>query len=129
MSNSVEMKLEGIDELLKKTEELGRKGSTIENDALRRASEVVIKEMKATAPTRTKRLRDDIGVLGGISNKKGIKTIKIGATTSRSSKVLHFQETGTSKMDANPFFSRAFENKKGLAQQIMIQQIKIGLGI
>lgn len=125
----IKMELEGIDELLAKTEELGRLGGRIENEALKAGAEVIVQAAKNEAPVRTGRTKEEIGIVGGVRTKDGIKTVKIGALTGRTSTVLHFLEKGTSKMPANPFLSRAFEANKDIAQKIMIANLKRGLGL
>ena len=124
VSNKVEMELVGVDELLKQLEQLGRKGSSIENKALKQAGELMASEMRKEAPVDTGALRDSIEV-SNIKTKKGRKRVEVGPTEYYST----FIEKGTSKMPANPFMARSYEAEKKNLQNIIISEIKKGLGL
>lgn len=124
---AVEVKFEGMDELIKAVEALGQKGSRIENKALREAGTYLAEEMKKEAPVRTGELRDSIGC-SNVKTKQGQKYIEVGPdqTTNWRAKFIEF---GTVKMRANPFMSRAYEKNKNKVQEIIRQKLKEGLGL
>lgn len=67
----------------------------------------------------------DYPLAGGGYKKRGRKDI--GRV--RVSSVVRWLEFGTSKMQANPFFTRAFESSKSDALNRVISAIKQGLGL
>lgn len=123
MSN-VDVELIGLDELLKKTEELGRKGSRIENKALIEAGDLMAKEMKKEAPRRTGRLIESIE-RSNVKSSKKIKRVEVGP------KIYYarFVNNGTSKMKSNPFMDRTYEGNKKKAQKIIQDELIKGLGL
>lgn len=123
------MSLWGVEELLAKTEELGRAGGRVENDALRAGAKVIEEAAKEEVPERTGQTREDIGIVGKVRKRGGTKTIRVGATTGRSSTVIYFLERGTSTMSANPFLSRAFHSNKDAANKAMLETLRKGLGL
>ncbi len=125
MSNSIRFELEGLDDLLQMTEGLGKKGNRVENEALKRAGEYLLNEIKKETPIgKTRRLVEGFE-LSGVTTRKGIKGIDIKNEVY----YLKFHEYGTSKMAANPFFTRTFEMHKSIAFEILKQQLLIGLGL
>lgn len=122
--SKVEMELKGIDELLRKTEELGRKGSRVENNALREAGNLMAREMKKEAPKRTGKLTGSIK-RSSIKTSKNMKRVEIGP------KVYYarFVNNGTSKMKSNPFMDRTYESNKKKAQDIIRIELIKGLGL
>lgn len=124
MSNKVDIDLVGIDELQKEIKELGNKGSRIENKALKEAGEHLAKRMKLEVPVRTGKLKESIEV-SGVKTSKGKKRVEVGPTEYYST----FIEQGTSKMPANPFMARSYEGEKKQLQNIIISEIKKGLGL
>lgn len=127
MSNKVEMELVGVDELLKQLEQLGRKGSSIENKALKQAGEMMANEMEKEAPVDTGALRDSIEV-SNIKTKKGRKRVEVGPSEETAWRA-KFVELGTSKMAADPFMARTYEANKSRAQKIIIDELRKGLGL
>lgn len=123
MSN-VGMELKGMDELLRKTEELGRKGSRIENKALREAGNLMAKEMRKEAPKRTGELIESIEV-SNVKTSKNIKRIEVGPKVYWA----RFVNNGTSKMKSNPFMDRTYESNKKKAQDIIRVELIKGLGL
>lgn len=123
----VEVKFEGMDELIKAVEALGQKGSRIENEALREAGTYLAEEMKKEAPVRTGELRDSIKC-SNVKTKQGQKYIEVGPdeTTNWRAKFIEF---GTIHIKPNPFMSRAYEKNKNRVQEIIAQKLKEGLGL
>lgn len=132
MSNKVEMELEGVDELIKKIEELGKRGSRIENKALKKAGQVIVDEAKKTTAftDRTGKLRKGLKV-SGVRSKDGNKYVLAGIQKDDNSEIFYgkFLEFGTSKMNARPFLGPAYESKKDEARKVIIQELKKGLGL
>lgn len=130
--SKVNAELKGIDELMKRIEEMGRKGASIENKALKTAAKVIEDEAKKTSSFKDKsgKLREEISV-SGIKRRKGNKHVLVGLQKDDNSNVFYgkFLEYGTSKMSARPFMGPAFQSKKSLASQIIINELRKGLGL
>lgn len=126
--SKVELELKGMDEVLKRLEEMGRKGNTVANRALKKGAEPILKEMKTLVPVDTGRGRDSLKI-GSISTKKGFKSIPIGLVDVGDAYYLIFQEYGTSKMQAQPFMAPAYEKNKDKARKIIIDEIRRELGL
>lgn len=126
--NKLDIELNGIDELKRKLEEMGRKASKIENEALRAGAEPILKDAKQFAPVRTGKGKEGLSI-GKIRRKKGKKYITVGIDKDDNSEIFYmkFQEFGTSKMQAQPFLSPAYELNKNLAQKIITNELKKGL--
>lgn len=124
---AVEVKFEGMDELIKAVEALGQKGSRIENEALREAGTYLAEEMKKEAPVRTGELRDSIEV-SNVKTKQGQKYVEIGPNKDTNWRA-KFIEFGTVKMRANSFMSRTYGKNKDKVQEIIRQKLKEGLGL
>lgn len=122
--SSVKAELKGMDELMKRLEEMGRKGASIENRALKTAGEDLVKVMKSEAPFKTGDLKESIGV-SRIKSSKGRKRIEVGPTVYYAK----FLEFGTSKMSAKPFMGKSYDSSKDRLRATMIAEIKRGLGI
>lgn len=122
--SKVKAELKGMDELMKRIEEMGRKGAIVENKALKEAGQVLAKAMKSEAPRRTGRLAESIEV-SGVRTKKGNKRVEVGPTVFYA----RFNEMGTSKMGANPFMARSFNSNKAKLQALMKAEIRKGLGL
>lgn len=118
------MDLLGMEELQKEIQQLGTKGSSVENKALRLAGEHLAKAMEIEAPERNGDLKESIEV-SGIKTSKGKKRIEVGPTIYYSG----FVERGTSKMPANPFMARSYNSSKKDLQSIIKNEIKKGLGL
>jgi len=126
----VEAELTGMDGLLDRIQELGRKGSTVQNKALKAAAEPVAEDMKSlvrVSNLNEKHIRDDIQV-SNVKTKDGTKYVRIGPGKNTNWRA-KFLEFGTSKMSAKPFMSPSYENKKGEAKQIIKEKLKEGLGL
>lgn len=126
----VDAELTGMDELLDRVQELGRKGSIVQNKALKAAAEPVANDMKSlvrVSNVNEKHIRDDIKV-SNVRSKDGTKYVRVGPGKDTNWRA-KFLEFGTSKMPAYPFMSPSYENKKGEAKQIMKETIKEGLGL
>lgn len=124
------MELEGMEEVFAKIDELGKKANRCVNAALKAGAEPILQDAITNAPERTGKGKKGLKV-GGIKTLKGTKYVEIGLTKGDISKIfyLKFHEFGTSKMKARPFLQPALEKNKRVAQQIIANELKKGLGI
>lgn len=124
------MELTGLDELIKKLEDMGKAGEKIENKALKRAGKVILDEAKENVPFRKGKLKEGLK-LSGIKRKGTRKYLLVGIQKNDNSKIFYgkFLEFGTSKMAAKPFMEPAYQNKKEEAKEIIKQELKQGLGL
>lgn len=130
MSNKVNMEIRGLEKLQRSIEELGRRGSKIENQALQRGAEIILNDAILNAPVATGKGWKGLSI--GRPRKKGDKkTVLVGIDKGDISEIYYmkFHEFGTSKMTATPFLSPAYEKNKKDVQSIMISEIKKGLGL
>lgn len=125
---SVELDFSSIEELQKRLEEMGRKGSSLENKALIAGAEIINREIIRNAPERTGHAKKFLKV-SKVSKEKGIKVVKVGISKGDNSEAfyLKFHEYGTSKMPARPFMRPAFERKRKEALEATHKVIKEGL--
>jgi len=125
-----EIELQGMQELLNRLTELGKKGKRIENKALLAASKPILDEMAANAPYLT---GDGQAALktSRVKSKGDTKTVLIGIEKGDISEVFYmkFHEFGTSKMPAKPFMQPAYESKKAEAIRILKEEFRRGLGL
>ena len=124
VSNKVIMELVGVDELLKQIEELGRKGASVENKALKQAGEFIADETRKEVPVDTGNLRDSIEV-SHIKRGENAKYVHV-YTDLPYGWMLEF---GTWKMNANPFMGRAYASNYWKAQKIIMNELRKGLGL
>lgn len=115
-----DIKLEGVDEILNKLQQIGTNVSKLENKALKNAADPVLEDAKANAPVKTGKLKKGLKI-SGIKTKDGIKYVLVGVNKSDNSDIFYgkFVEFGTSKMSARPFLGPAYEkNKKEIIESI-----------
>lgn len=127
---SVELDFSDIDKLQQRLDEMGRKGTTLENKALIAGAEVINKEVIKNAPERTGHAKKFLKV-SKVSKEKGVKIVKVGISKGDNSEAfyLKFHEYGTSKMSARPFMRPAFERKRKEALEVTHKIMKEGLGL
>lgn len=127
---SVEVDFSDIEKLQKRLEDIGRKGSIIENEALITGAELINKEIIKNAPEKTGRAKKYLKV-SKVKKEKGIKVVKVGISKEDNSQAfyLKFHEYGTSKMPARPFMRPAFERKRKEALEKTYEVIRKGLGL
>ena len=129
MSNEIDFSC--IDNLSKKIKELGKKGAKIENEALLKGAEVILKEMKKTTAfdDRNKKLREGLKI-DKVRTQNGVKYVKIGIQKDDNSDIFYgkFIEYGTTNgsrsIVAKPFMRLAFENKREEAKAITVNVMK-----
>ena len=127
---STEVNITGMQELLDKLEAMGRKGASIENEALRAAADPVAKDMKSlvkVSTTNHMHIRDDIEI-SKIKTKAGVRFIEIGPGIKTNWRA-KFLEFGTSKASAHPFIQPAFEKNKRNVIEIIKNKLREGLGL
>ncbi|WP_426450665.1 HK97-gp10 family putative phage morphogenesis protein [Paenibacillus sp. S-38] len=128
-----EMKLEGMEELVKRLQEMGRKGAVIERSALQAGAEVIRRAASERAPRSHDsgpHLADNI-TISKIKSSQGMKYVLVGPQKGDNSVFFYgkFLEWGTSKMAARPFLGPVAAEKQGEVIQQMKQAIKDGLGL
>lgn len=126
----VDVKLEGMQELMDKIEAMGRKGALIQGKALKAAAEPVAEDMRKLVNVSTvehKHIRDNIEV-SRVKTKRGIKYVEVGPGKKTNWRA-KFLEYGTSKMSAKPFMAPAYERNKRNIIETIKRKLKEGLGL
>lgn len=124
------MELNGLDELIRKVQDMGKAGVRVENAALKKAGELIVEEAKNNVPVKTEKLKKGLKV-SGVRKKGGNKFVLAGIQKGDNSKIFYgkFLEFGTSKMKAQPFMGPAYESKKEEAKEIIKDELRKGLGL
>ena len=127
-----EIELQGMQELIDKLTELGKKGSRIENKALLAAAKPILDDAVATNAFNDRSGKGRAGIkISRVKTKGDTKTVLIGIEKGDISEIfyLKFLEFGTSKMPARPFLGPAYERNKGEAIRILKYEFRKGLGL
>jgi HK97 gp10 family phage protein len=122
--------LTGMDELLKRLEEMGKAAGKIEASALKEAAKPIANDAKSlvnVSSIQHKHIREDIKIYG-VKTKDGVKYIEIGPGKDTNWRA-KFLEWGTSKMSARPFMQPAYEKNKKNITEIIIQKLREALGL
>ncbi|EPZ8710770.1 HK97 gp10 family phage protein [Clostridium botulinum] len=124
------MELDGMDNLIRKIEDMGKAGTRIENKALKKAGELIVEEAKNSVSVKTEKLKKGLKV-SGVRKKGGNKFVLAGIQKGDNSKIFYgkFLEFGTSKMKARPFMGPAYESKKEEAKEVIKDELRKGLGL
>ncbi|APF27067.1 bacteriophage HK97-gp10, tail-component family protein [Clostridium sporogenes] len=124
------MELDGLDELIRKVQDMGKAGVRVENAALKKAGELIVEEAKNNVPVKTEKLKKGLKV-SGVRKKGGNKFVLAGIQKGDNSKIFYgkFLEFGTSKMKARPFMGPAYESKKEEAKEVIKDELRRGLGL
>lgn len=146
---STGMEIDGLDNLMDRLEKMGRAGGRLEGKALKTAGEVLADEMKnnlqSNGNVRTGKLRDGIKV-SGVRKKGDKKYVVVGIQKGDNSEIFYgkFLEWGASPhqiktknggvlnhpgVSAQPFLGPAYESKKKEAKDLIVEEIKKGLGL
>lgn len=153
-----DMKLEGMEELLKEVAELGRKGSKIENNALIKAAQPILDDAVRDAPKLSGDGKSGLKI-GRPITKGDSKYVLVGLQKGDISEIFYmkFQEWGASphQIEANnakkvaggilrstknksilhpgtvarPFLGPAYERNKSKAIEIIKDELRKGLGL
>ncbi|MHB9946995.1 hypothetical protein CF095_16670 [Clostridium botulinum] len=124
------MELDGLDELTRKVQDMGKAGVRVENAALKKAGELIVEEAKNNVPFRKGNLKEGLKV-SGVRKKGGNKFVLAGIQKGDNSKIFYgkFLEFGTSKMKARPFMGPAYESKKEEAKEVIKQELRNALNL
>jgi HK97 gp10 family phage protein len=128
--SDTKFEIEGLDDLMNRLQDMGKKAGTIANIALKAAAEPVLEDAKSLAPKNTGRLRDGLKITN-IKTQAGVKYVLVGIIKKDNPELFYgkFVEFGTSKMRARPFLGTAYERNKEQIQEIIAQKLREGLGI
>ena len=119
------LKIEGLDVLIEELNKIGdeERIEKIKRTALRKAGNLIRDEMKKEAPVDEGKMKESI--------RNSVKQREDGlyAEIKPSRKYWYYKllELGTSKMQANPFMTRAFEKNREEAKRIIEKEIKQSL--
>lgn len=126
------LELEGLESLMSRIEELGRKGSRIENNALQKAAEPVLNDAKNTSAFHdvSGKLRQGLKI-SKVKKKGNVKYVLVGVDKSDNSDIFYakFLEFGTSKMSARPFLGPAYNKNKNQVIETLKSELREGLGL
>lgn len=119
-----------MDSLISKIENMGKVGTRIENNTLKKAGQIIVDEAKNNVSVRTGNLKEGLKV-SGVRKKDGKKFVLAGIQKGDNSKIFYgkFLEFGTSKMSARPFMAPAYESKKQEVEDIIKEELIKGLEV
>lgn len=119
-----------MEQLIRKIEDMGKAGARVENEALKKAGEVILNEAKNNAPQKTGKLKEGLKV-SSVRKKNDNKYVLVGIQKGDNSNIFYgkFLEFGTSKMPAKPFMAPAYESKKEEVKEIIKEELRRGLGL
>ena len=125
-----DIELQGMQELLDSLTALGKKGSRIENKALKAAAKPILDAAIANTPVLSGAGKAGLKI-SRVKTKGDTKTVLIGIGKGDISEIFYmkFLEFGTSKMSARPFLQPAYESKKSEAIRILKEEFQKGLGL
>ena len=121
-----DVKLDGLENLLTELGKLGKEGEKIEREILKKAGEKVKDAIIKEAPQRTGNLKKNIKV-SNIKRQDGASFIEV--YPSKDAFYAAFLEFGTAKMKADPFMSRGYEDSKEDVEELIVEEVKKGLGL
>lgn len=128
-----EMELEGFDELLARFDDMSKNvANKITKNVLEAGAEPILEDVKETTKFRDMSgdLREGLKI-GKIKTKNGGKYIEIGIEKGDLSKIFYgkFIEWGTSQQAERPFLQPALEKNKSKIKEIMLDELRKGLGL
>lgn len=124
------IEFEGMDEILRNIEELGKKGKAIEEKALNEGADHMMRTLKAT-----NRFKDDTGTLRGSITKSQVKDGRIEVGPSDKGFYGRFLEFGfynkrvKRQIPPRPWMAPEYETNVGKIQEIMKDTAKKELGL
>lgn len=121
---SCEVDLVGMDKLINKLTEIGRKGTVAMTNALEKGAEPILENMKNTDmfEDNSGDLRDSLKVSEVKTRKNGGKFIWIG-DVDRKAPHGWYVENGTSDKEARPFMRTAYREEKEKALGIIKEEM------
>ena len=129
---SAELQVIGLDEIMKKIEELGRKGAKIENEAITEGAKPILDDAVSTTAFKDQSGDGRKGLKISRPRKKGdVKYVLIGIDKGDISEIFYmkFKEFGSSHEPARPFLQPAYERNKAEALRIIKEIMRKGLGL
>lgn len=126
---SVDIELQGMNNLLSRLEELGRKGNVVVNQAIEKGAQPILDEVRSTTlfDDRSGNLRR-AQKISKVRTRGKVKYVWVG-DVDRECPYAWPLEMGTSKTVARPYMRNAWAKKKKEAQQIIKEELKRGLGL
>lgn len=127
-----ELKVEGMDELLVRLEEMGRFGKKTKEKILTAAAQPILQKAVGTGLFKDRTGNGRKGLLVSRPKSKGdTDFVLIGIDKSDISEIFYMKmlEWGTSKIVARPFMRNAYYSKKNEAYEIMKNELRKELGL
>ncbi|WAH38617.1 HK97-gp10 family putative phage morphogenesis protein [Alicyclobacillus dauci] len=124
-----DLQLDGLDSLVSRLQSMGRVGSRIANNALKKAAEPLQQAMMDNvnlSKYNDIHLRDDIEISRVKTDSSGQRYVEVGPGKQTAWRA-KFLEFGTSKMTAHPFMDPALKDSKDKIMSIMASEIRSGL--
>ena len=120
----------GFDELLSMLESMGSDAKKIQDKVLTAAAEPILDDMVSNAPELTGKGKEGLKISKPATNN-GVRFVKIGINKADMSDVFYmkFHEWGTTKMQAKPFMQPALESNRRTVKEVMLEELKRGLGL
>jgi len=114
---SADMELQGFEDIMKKIEDMGRKGSKAENNAITKGAEPVLEDAKNTTAfkDRTGKLRKSLDI-SKVKNGKEGKYVWIGDIDKQANYSWYVEYT-------HPFLRPAFEKNKDEVFRIIKEEL------
>ena len=129
---SADLEISGMQELLDKVQELGKKATKIQNQALLKAAQPILDDavQTTTFTDRTGRLRKSLKI-SRPKSKGDTKYVLVGIDKGDISEVFYskFHEFGSSHEPARPFLAPAYERHKKEALEIIKNELRMALGL
>ena len=125
---STEFKVEGLDTLLRKLENLGKEGSIIEGKSLIEAVQPMLEDMKGTNVfnDRTGKLRKSLKISPAKKARDGGRVVWIG-DVDRNAPYSWYVEYGDSKREPRPFMMSAYSRNQSQIYQNLKEAIEKNL--
>ncbi|MGE6718721.1 HK97-gp10 family putative phage morphogenesis protein [Peribacillus frigoritolerans] len=124
------LEVDGMEAIRKKIVELGRKGSRIQNEAIKQGGQILAGAMQKEVPVSDidhAHIKEDI-VVSNVKRIKGVPHVQVGPSKETAWRA-HFIEFGTVNMPPNPFMLRSVRLSKESVQGKMFSEVKKGLGL
>lgn len=128
MSSSFEVN--GMDQILRRLNELGTDRKKVENKAILAGAEILAEKMRDEVPVSNvnhTHIRDDIQI-SKVKRKDGAPFVEVGPGEETAWRA-KFLEIGTSKMPADPFMSRSVDLTKNPVKAELKNELRRGLGL
>ncbi|MDP4144160.1 MAG: hypothetical protein Q8936_06690 [Bacillota bacterium] len=124
---STTFNVEGLPEIFKRLEGMGRKGVSIENNSLINATNPILEDAKNTTAFKdvTGKLRKSLKT-SNVKKNKGIKFVWVG-DVDKQANYSWYVEYGDSKTPPKPFLRPAYEKNKGKVLENIRNEIKKAL--